>query len=187
MSQVLSLQPDELGPADTTRFSWLCRKRVFYSWVSLLPCLLQFQLWKTEYRTLFSLFVDISSVLNRSSFLVPLRTSLAEADGTHFICVVQKSQMIDEMLSFYVSVRDGKKDHKKSELTKKVDNHGGVLGSIKPANTKKTCLHHLKHLSFLHFILFSRLYSPHQPILNPETSPSYIKCTNGQIVGSKVS
>lgn len=96
--------------------------------------------------------------------------------------VVQKSQMIDEMLSFYVSVRDGKKDHKKSELTKKVDNHGGVLGSIKPANTKKTCLHLLKHLSFLHFILLSRLYSPHQPILNPETSPSYIKCTNGQIV-----
>lgn len=71
--------------------------------------------------------MDISSV-NRSSFLVSLRTSLAEADGTHFICVVQKSQMIDEMLSFYVSVRDGKKDHKKSELTKKVDNHGGVLG-----------------------------------------------------------
>lgn len=29
MSQVLSLQPDELGPADTTRFSWLCRKHVF--------------------------------------------------------------------------------------------------------------------------------------------------------------
>lgn len=129
MSQVLSLQPDELGPADTTRFSWLCRKHVFYSWVSLLPCLLQFQLWKIEYRTLFSLFVDISSV-NRSSFLVSLRTSLAEADGTHFICVVQKSQMIDEMLSFYVSVRDGKKDHKKSELTKKVDNHGGVLGCV---------------------------------------------------------
>lgn len=76
---------------------------------------------------------------------------------------------------------------KKSELTKKVDNHGVVLGSIKPANTKKTCLHLLKHLSFLHFILLSRLYSPHQPILNPETSPSYIKCTNGQIVGSKVS
>lgn len=100
LSQVLSLQPDELGPVDTTRFSWLCRKHVFYSLVSLLPCLLQFQLWKIEYRTLFSLFVDISSVLHRSSFLVPLRISLAEADGTHLIFVVQKSQMIDEMLSF---------------------------------------------------------------------------------------
>lgn len=59
---------------------------------------------------------------------------------------------------------------------------GFQVGSIKPANTKKTCLHLLKHLSFLHFILLSRLYSPHQLILNPETSPSYIKCTNGQIV-----
>lgn len=28
--------------------------------------------------------------------------------------VLSRSQMIDEMLSFYVSVRDGKKDHKKS-------------------------------------------------------------------------